>query len=348
MRRVMCWLAALRRAPIEPDGPAARQVLRFLRRLGVIATLGMIVVLQQGTLVTNSGSAAGCGNTWPLCHGKIIPEFQGVEGAATLIEFTHRVAVPIETTLILILTAGLLWLWRGRREVRFLAPGMIVFLLLQAVLGGAAVMWPTSAPVLAAHFGISLIAFASVLLATIFVLEMGGAEPVRDRPVPAGLRVRIWGTLVLTYVVVYLGAYVRHTNSSLACIDWPLCNGAVVPPLVPGVTEQMIHRCGAAVLVLAIVWLVWDARRARQTRPDLYRMALASLALVLLQAVSGGIVVYARLAVLSTLLHSLLITLLFGTLCSMCYHILPRPAAVRQAAVPSPRVAPAQAHTARA
>src|SRR5438105_4644921 len=130
MQRVLIWLAALRRAPREPDGQAGRQVTTFLRRLAVVTTIGMVLVRQQGTLVTNSGSAAGCGDTWPLCRGKIIPEFKGVEGAGTLIEFSHRVAVPIESTLILILTAGIVWFWRGRREVLFLAPTMIVFLFL--------------------------------------------------------------------------------------------------------------------------------------------------------------------------------------------------------------------------
>lgn len=297
----------------------------LLRWLAIVTTLVMVVVLLQGTLVTNTGSQAGCGDTWPLCHGKLIPEMNGIGGAATMIEFSHRAVVPVASTLILVLAAGALWLYRGRREIQVLAPIMIIFLFLQALLGGLAVMYPTSAPILALHFGVSLISFASVLLTACFVLEIDGAEAIRDRPISRGLKALIWGTFAFTYVVVYLGAYVRHVGASLACIDWPLCNNAVIPDVSNSyVAAQFIHRAGAAGLTVLIVALLWSTRRVRATRPDLYWGAAAALALVLLQAASGGIVIESRLAILSTLLHSFLITLLFGVLAYLCYHSLRR------------------------
>ncbi len=316
-------LAAIRRLDYRQGGLAARRAYVWLRGLAVAATIGMLVVLIQGTLVTNTGSAAGCGNTWPLCRGQIIPELSGVANAGTLIEFTHRVGVPIESTLILLLSAGILWFWRGRREALVLAPIMIVFLFLQALLGGLAVMYPTTAEILAAHFGISLVAFASVLLTAAFVIEADGRERVRAAAVPRLLNLLIWTTIVYSYVVIYLGAYVRHANASLACLDWPLCNGALVPTFYTGVPAQYLHRVGAAVLTVLIIGLFLTARKTRAARPDLYFAALASVILVLCQAIAGGIVVLSRLAILSTLAHSFFIALLFGTLAYMCMHTFP-------------------------
>ena len=109
------WTSSFSRARIDHDSDADHLVGRVLRWLAVVASVGMCVVLQQGTLVTNSGSAAGCGNTWPLCHGQILPEFSGVSGAATAIEFSHRAAVPVESTLVIALAAGIFWFWRDRR-----------------------------------------------------------------------------------------------------------------------------------------------------------------------------------------------------------------------------------------
>lgn len=317
----------------------ARAGVRLVRWLAVATTLVMIVVLLQGTLVTNTGSQAGCGDTWPLCRGEIIPELSGVQGAATLIEFSHRVMVPLVTTMILALSAGMWWFWRRRLEVKILVPGMIVFLLLQAVLGGMAVMWPTSATILAMHFGVSLLAFTSVLLSAAFVLEESGADAVRDRPIAGGLRALIWGTFAWTYIQVYLGAYVRHTDASLVCPDWPLCRGVLVPrldqppysghPLLRQLMEAQVgHRLGAVVLTLLIAWLWWRTRSLRAARPDLFWAANLAIILVLAQVVSGGIVVLSTLAILSTLLHSFLITLLFGTITYLCYHSLRRPGAV--------------------
>jgi cytochrome c oxidase assembly protein subunit 15 len=289
----------------------------------------MLVVLVMGALVTNTGSAQGCGRTWPLCRGQFIPQF----AVATFIEFSHRAVVSAESVLIVLLTAGVVLAYRRRREVLILAPAMIVFLLLQAVLGGLAVMYPEDPPILALHFGISLISFASIALTAAFLWEVNGGEELRDRPAPRGLRRLIWGTLAFTYIVVYLGAFVRHTNASLACIDWPLCNGTLVPSLDGPVVAQLAHRLAAALAVLLVVGLWLLAYRARALRPDLHRGSVAALALVILQVVSGGIVIFSRLDLFSTLLHSALVALLFGCLCYLAMHTLPRPAV---AAAPAP------------
>jgi cytochrome c oxidase assembly protein subunit 15 len=294
----------------------------------VVTTAGMFVVLVMGALVTNTGSAQGCGRTWPLCRGLFIPQFAG----ATAIEFSHRAVVSVESLLVVSLTAGMVLLFWKRREAQILAPTMIVFLLLQAVLGGLAVMYPEDPPILALHFGISLISFASIALSAAFLWEVRGSEALRDRPLPRGLKGLVWGTLVYTYLVVYLGAYVRHTNASLACIDWPLCNGALVPPLSGALAVQFAHRV-AAVAALLLVFALWLwSFRGRATRPDMHRASAAALVLIVLQALSGAVVIYSRLDLFSTLLHSALVTLLFGCLCYLAMHTLRRPAAARTVA----------------
>jgi cytochrome c oxidase assembly protein subunit 15 len=201
---------------------------------------------------------------------------------------------------------------------------MIVFLFLQALLGGLAVMFPESPEVLALHFGISLISFASVVLTAAFIVGLQGGEAVRDRPVSRGLRRLVWAALAYTYVVVYLGAYVRHSGASLACLDWPSCNGTLVPGLEGAVGVQVIHRFAAAVLVLLLFGLWLLARRDRTVRPDLYRAGTTAFALALVQALSGGLVVLSRLELFTLLLHAALVALLFASLCYMAYQLIPQ------------------------
>src|SRR5579871_6831677 len=67
----------------------------IVRRLAVVTAVGMFVVLVMGTLVTNSGSARGCGGSWPLCNGQFIPQF----AVSTLIEFSHRTVTAVESLL---------------------------------------------------------------------------------------------------------------------------------------------------------------------------------------------------------------------------------------------------------
>src|SRR6185503_18503534 len=139
---------------VPPRMPAQDRAVRWL---SVAATLGMLLVLVMGAAVTNTGSAEGCGRSWPLCNGQFVPEFT----VATAIEYSHRAVSGIEGLLVVALSVVMLARWRREREIQVLVPLMLGSLLLQAGLGAAAVMMPQSPAVLASHFGVSLIAFAA-------------------------------------------------------------------------------------------------------------------------------------------------------------------------------------------
>src|SRR5690348_5628445 len=112
-----------------------------LRALAVAATMGMFLVLVMGATVTNTGSAEGCGRSWPLCNGQFVPEFT----VSTAIEYSHRAVTGIEGLLVVALAIGLLTLRRtGEREVWVIGGTMLGTLVLQAGLGAAAVLAPQS------------------------------------------------------------------------------------------------------------------------------------------------------------------------------------------------------------
>jgi cytochrome c oxidase assembly protein subunit 15 len=299
----------------------------LVKRTTVAAAIGMFIVLIQGSLVTNTGSADGCGNSWPLCNGEFVPQF----AVETAIEYSHRAVVGIESFLIIAAAVGVLWYWRERTEIRVLAPMMVLFLFAQAALGAASVMWPQSDPILALHFGVSLIAFASTVLTAVLVHEMDTSDRLRDRALPRRFAWTVWGLLGYTYFVVYLGAYVRHSDANLACSDWPLCNGSVFPGFSGPVGVVFSHRVAALVLLLATGALLWWSSRIRASRPDLFRAAAIGFALVVAQGFSGAFVVWTRLDTFATLSHGILVSLFFGTLAYMCMHVLPRPAVARRA-----------------
>jgi cytochrome c oxidase assembly protein subunit 15 len=293
---------------------------RALRWLAATTTIGMLLVLVMGAAVTNTDSAEGCGRSWPLCHGQFVPEFT----LATAIEYSHRAVSGIEGVLVLALTIWMLRRWRHDRQVRVLAPLMLGTLVLQAGLGAGAVMWPQSAAVLASHFGISLVAFASTFLSALLVFEYTRSPDVRrTRPAGAGvLRWSVLGVGAYVLVVVYLGAYVHHTNVSLACTDWPLCNGQLVPPLDGPTGVVFAHRLAALGAVVLIGWLAIRARQFDVVGP----VALAAFGLVILQALSGALVVTTRLGLFSTLGHAAIMALLFASLALLVREVLVEPA----------------------
>ncbi len=284
---------------------------RAAKGFSVAATIGMFIVLIMGATVTNTGSGEGCGKSWPLCHGEFIPEY----AFETLVEYSHRLVTGVEGLLILGLAVTAFPLRRRYPEMKALLPLMIFTLLLQSGMGAWAVLYPQTPAVMASHFGISLVCFASVFLVMRVLWETTPVTAAAGRIVPPGYRNLAWIAFLWTIVVAYIGAYMRHSGAELACYTWPLCNGSVIPDVSsPGVAVAWGHRLVALIAMALVAWLVLWSRRFSTERPDLYRMNLWALAFIVAQALGGGFVVLSRLSLASTLLHAALMALLFAAL----------------------------------
>ncbi|MBA3416515.1 MAG: heme A synthase [Chloroflexia bacterium] len=314
-------------------------MLTLARRLAAVAAVGMLVVLLMGATVTKTGSGMGCGRSWPLCQGRFVPEY----AFETLVEYSHRLVTSIEGLLLLAACAAAFRFRRALPELKLLIPLTVFTLLLQSGMGAAAVMWPQTPAVLALHFGISLTALASVTLMA-YVLREGPERPPRDdAAVPAAFRRAAGGTLLAITAIAYLGAYVRHSNSSLACTTWPLCNGAVFPGFAGPEGIAFGHRL-AALGGVCLITGVWRWARRLDARPDLGRVASVAFGLVLLQAFVGALLAWTRLSFLSTMAHAAVMALLFVAVAELCRRALPRPVgrgAPAGAATSRSRVVPA-------
>src|SRR6266700_3434352 len=110
---------------------------RPLARLAWAAALATYLLIVLGGIVRITGSGLGCGEEWPVCHGRLIPSFADVP---TLIEWSHRLVAAIVSTLVVVL-AGLVW-WARRRispgpsRLAFVALGLLV---VQVLLGAITV-----------------------------------------------------------------------------------------------------------------------------------------------------------------------------------------------------------------
>lgn len=291
------------------------QYNRYLKWFGVASTLGMLLILLGGALVTKTDSGMGCGRHWPGCNGQLIPD---VITAEVLIEFSHRLVTGSVGILIVILAV---WSWKSIghiRETKFLSVMAVFFLILQALIGAAQVMWGQGDFILALHFGISLLSFSSVFLLTLLIFEIDQKYDAANTKVGKKLKWHTIGVSIYSYIVIYTGALVRHTGSELVCLDWPFCrNDSIGIPNNFNEWVQMGHRAAAALIFIWILYIAIHAIRNYKGQRVFYWGWIIALTLVSLQVLSGMTVIFTKLNLYIALLHSLFVTLLFGILTYM-------------------------------
>ncbi|MCG3411749.1 heme A synthase [Staphylococcus massiliensis] len=279
-----------------------------LKWLSILATLTMIWVQLGGALVTKTGSADGCGSSWPLCHGALLPQNLPIE---TIIELSHR-AVSGFSLFIVLWLAITAWKNIGHiKEVKPLSCISLGFLLIQALVGAAAVLWQQNDYVLALHFGISLISFASVFVLTLIIFDVDQKYEANKFIMHKPLRMMTWIMALIVYIAIYTGALVRHTDSSLAYGSFPL----PFQDLMPHTEQDWIQLTHRMLALIVFTWILITFIHASKHYSNIRTIRYgytACFILVLLQALTGALSVITEVNLIVALLHALFITLLFG------------------------------------
>ncbi len=266
---------------------AWRLPLRWYQRL-TLATAGAIwLLIVLGGLVRVTGSGQGCGASWPMCHGQLIPNLEYHE----LIEWNHRL-IAFLVGWLMVITVGTTLLWyRQPRRLMWMAILAAVTYIGQAILGGITVLLHLDHTWVAAHMGNSMLLLASVVLLALFsrvsvsssrfqVSGLDGETQNSKFTHRATLRAEIqnserWlrgvvlGALLWTYVGLFTGSAVIGADANLACSAWPQCGEN---QLLPETAAQWInfgHRLAVGlsdVLLLVVAVMIWRSNRRQDRR----------------------------------------------------------------------------------
>lgn len=140
--------------------------------------------------------------------------------------------------------------------------------------------------------------------------------------------------LLLTALVITLGALTRLLDAGLGCPDWPTCYGQLTPPASSESSEhigldsgkawmEMIHRYAAGLLGLIILFLAIKAERAATLSSTCRWLTRSLLALVIVQALFGMWTVTLKLQPQVVTLHLLGGMLLLALLWSLWHSLSP-------------------------
>ena len=220
-------------------------------RLAWAAVVAVFFLMTLGNVVSATGSGLACPD-WPLCHGSVIPPLR----PDVLIEYSHRLAALAATVLIVATTVMALRGTRRPRGLRRLAWLLPALLGGQIALGGITVLLKLPNLISTAH-----LVNALLILAGLIVLARGlrPSALVDDRVGDERLRRLARVGLMVLLVQLALGGYVRHAGAGLACPDFPLCSGDLLPAQwLAGV--HWVHRWLGVLLLGLFVHLALAGR----------------------------------------------------------------------------------------
>lgn len=127
------------------------------------------------------------------------------------------------------------------------------------------------------------------------------------------------GIAALTYGLIVLGALVRANGAGLACPDWPLCFGDVIPQFDLRVAFEWGHRVAAGSISLLFAGASFFALRDPVLRPATRNLIVLTACVLAVQIVLGALTVWHLLASWTVVSH-----LLTGNAFALCLAFVAR------------------------
>jgi cytochrome c oxidase assembly protein subunit 15 len=327
--------------------------MTFYRNLILVALVLAFGVVSLGAYVRLSDAGLGCPD-WPGCYGKITPHAAAdainaelavrpdgpVSHAKAWKEMVHRYFAG--TLGLLVLSIAVMG-WRVRREssaglgLPLFLLGLIVF---QALLG----MWTVTKllkPLIVSSHLLGGMATMSLLL-WLWLRERGQPSIAYHARVDH-LRSSAMVGLALVAVQIALGGWVSTNYAALACTDFPMCQGAWIPPmdfnhgftlrrelgetasgeLLPLSALTAIHWTHRVMALIVTVYLSWLVVRLLRA-PGYAGIGLAIAGLLALQVSLGISNVLFSLPLAVAVAHNTGAELLLSGLVVLNYRMLRR------------------------
>ena len=122
--------------------------------------------------------------------------------------------------------------------------------------------------------------------------EQASAGPPSDARLALGFHLLV----VLTFCLIVLGALVRANGAGLACPDWPLCFGNLIPKIDVQVGFEWSHRLLAGCVTLIFALLSGFAWRSSARSRTVTALLTIAAVLIAVQITLGALTVWLKLA----------------------------------------------------
>lgn len=302
------------------------------RKLIAVTVALTFELIMFGAFTRLTDSGLGCPD-WPGCYGQANPlqshaDIRAAEaamphGPVTLqkawIEMIHRY-LAMSVGVLIIVQVYLAW---RRRHATGISPWLASFLLAFVCLQGAFGAWTVTLKlqpvIVTTHLllGMGLLALLSASLQ-----QYSRAHVIQTAQV-SSLRWPATIALVLLFMQIALGGWVSTNYAALACHDYPLCNGTVVPtmdfehgfslwrqlgqtasgdylPFTALVAIHWVHRNFALLVAVVVAVVAWRAMHL----PGFERLGRQLMLAIAAQFLIGVSTVFFSWPLLLAVLHN--------------------------------------------
>lgn len=305
-----------------------------------------LIIFGAFTRLTDSG--LGCPD-WPGCYGQANPlqSMSAIQSAQALmphgpvtlqkawIEMIHRYLAMCVGVLIVAQMCIAWWRRSMLKHSPWLATALLLFVCVQGAFGAWTVTLKLQPVIVTTHLllGMGLLA----LLTWAWVREGSATLATLVTPSLTGIATL---ALFLLFVQIALGGWVSTNYAALACLDYPLCNGELIPkldfehafslwrqlgqtangeflPFSALVAIQWVHRSFACLLILLVLYLAYRVKKI----PAVSGIANSLFLLIFLQLLSGASTVFFSWPLLLAVLHNAGAALLVLLLCMLNYRV---------------------------
>lgn len=247
-------------------------------RLALVTLLLAFIVLILGCYTRLTDAGLSCPD-WPNCYGFITAPHTEAQLADAIkhyplapvnvkkawTEMTHRYLAGVEGILILLLSFSIflgrknsLTLLKPNKDKKstLIASGLILLLGVQIILGMLTVTAQLKPIIVLAHLltGVSILT-----LLWFFYFDLNFPKHLSRGETPSSWLPGIG--VIIIFLQIALGGWVAANYAGLSCVDFPYCNGQLLPDMkwhLIGsdlITIHMLHRIGACITATYVAFL---------------------------------------------------------------------------------------------